>query len=105
VADQDMKRLVNEAEEIYNKEIPKARGAAKQIVEEAHGYAVQRINDAKGETARFNAIVAEYLKAEDVTRRRMYLETMQDVLPKVKQVYVMDGKEQAVLPFLNLTGQ
>ncbi|MCI5209921.1 MAG: FtsH protease activity modulator HflK, partial [Candidatus Electrothrix sp. ATG2] len=102
-ADQDMKRLVNEAEETYNKVIPKARGSAKQIIEEAHGYAVQRVNDAKGETTRFNAIVTEYLKAKDVTRRRMYLETMQDVLPKVKQIYVMDGKEQAVLPLLNLT--
>ncbi len=102
-ADQDMKRLVNEAEEHYNKVIPKARGSAKQIIEEAHGYAVQRINNAKGETTRFNAIVTEYLKAEEVTRRRMYLETMQDVLPKVKQIYVMDGKEQIVLPLLNLT--
>ncbi|WP_339133122.1 MAG: FtsH protease activity modulator HflK [Candidatus Electrothrix sp. GW3-4] len=104
-ADQDMKRLVNEAEETYNKVIPKARGSAKQIIEEAHGYAVQRINNAKGETARFNAIVAEYLKAKEVTRSRMYLETMQDVLPKVKQIYVMDNKEQSVLPLLNLTGK
>ena len=102
-ADQDMKRLVNEAEETYNKVIPKARGAAKQIIEEAHGYAVQRINNAKGETARFKAIVAEYLKAKDVTRRRMYIETMQEILPKVKRLYVMDGKEQPVLPFLNLS--
>ncbi|XCN71360.1 MAG: FtsH protease activity modulator HflK [Candidatus Electrothrix aestuarii] len=102
-ADQDMKRLVNEAEETYNKVIPKARGSAKQIIEEAHGYAVQRVNDAKGETVRFNAIVAEYLKAEEVTRRRMYLETMQEILPHAKQIYVMDGKEQAVLPFMNLT--
>ncbi|MCI5121548.1 MAG: FtsH protease activity modulator HflK [Candidatus Electrothrix sp. AUS4] len=102
-ADQDMKRLVNEAEETYNRVIPKARGSAKQIIEEAHGYAVQRINNARGETARFNAIVTEYLKAEEVTRRRMYLETMQDILPNVKHVYVMDNKEQAVLPLLNLT--
>ena len=101
-ADQDMKRLVNEAEEYYNKVIPKARGAAKQIVEEAHGYAVQRTNNAKGETTRFNAIVAEYLKAKDVTRRRMYLETMQEILPTVKRLYVMDNEQQRVLPFLNL---
>ncbi|MCI5222499.1 MAG: FtsH protease activity modulator HflK [Candidatus Electrothrix sp. AR4] len=105
MADQDMKRLVNEAEEIYNQVIPKARGSAKQIIEEAHGYAVQRINDARGETSRFNAIVAEYLKAEEVTRSRMYLETMQKILPQVKQVYIMDGKQQTVLPFLNLTGK
>ena len=104
-ADQDMKRLVNEAEETYNRVIPKARGSAKQIIEEAHGYAVQRINQAKGETTRFNAIVAEYLNAKEVTRRRMYLEAMQDILPHVDHVYVMDKGGQTVLPFLNLTGK
>jgi membrane protease subunit HflK len=104
-ADQDMKRLVNEAEETYNRVIPKARGSAKQIIEEAHGYAVQRINQAKGETNRFNAIVAEYLKAKEVTRRRMYLEAMQDILPNVDHVYVMDQGGQTVLPFLDLTGK
>jgi len=104
-ADQDMKRLVNEAEETYNRVIPKARGSAKQIVEEAHGYAVQRINQAKGETARFNAIVAEYLNAKEVTRRRMYLEAMQDILPNVDHVYVMDKGGQTILPFLDLTGK
>jgi membrane protease subunit HflK len=100
-ADQDMKRLVNEAEEQYNRVIPKARGSAKQLIEEAHGYAVQRLNDAKGETARFTAIAAEYGKAKEVTRQRMYLETMQSILPQVKQVYIMD---KPVLPFLNLNG-
>jgi modulator of FtsH protease HflK len=100
-ADQDMKRLVNEAEEQYNRVIPKARGSAKQLIEEAHGYAVQRLNDAKGETVRFTAIAAEYGKAKEVTRQRMYLETMQSILPQVKQVYIMD---KPVLPFLNLNG-
>ncbi|WP_457575092.1 FtsH protease activity modulator HflK [Desulfolithobacter sp.] len=103
-ADQDMKRLVNEAEETYNRVIPKARGSAKQIVEEAHGYAVQRINEAKGETERFKAIVKEYLQAKEVTRRRMYLEAMRDILPGVDHVYVMDKKQQNLLPFLNLSG-
>jgi len=102
-ADQDMKRLVNEAEETYNRVIPKARGDAKKIVEEAHGYAVQRVNQAKGETARFTSIVTEYLNAEEVTRRRMYLEAMQDILPHVERVYVMNKEQQTLLPFLNLT--
>ncbi|MDD3619155.1 MAG: FtsH protease activity modulator HflK [Desulfobulbaceae bacterium] len=102
-ADQDMKRLVNEAEETYNRIIPKARGDAKKIIEEAHGYAVERVNRAKGETARFNSIVAEYLNAEEVTRRRMYLEAMQDILPNVERVYVMNKDQQTLLPFLNLT--
>ncbi len=104
-ADQDMKRLVNEAEETYNRVIPKARGSAKQIIEESHGYAVQRINRAKGETNRFNAIVAEYLNAKEVTRRRMYLEAMQEILPSVDHVYVMEKGGQNVLPFLDLTGK
>ena len=101
-ADQDMKRLVNEAEETYNRVIPKARGSAEQTVKEAEGYAIERINKAKGETARFNAIVHEYLQAEDVTRTRMYLEAMHDILPKVKQIYVMNQEKQAILPFLDL---
>lgn len=102
-ADQDMKRLVNEAEETYNRVIPKARGSAKQIIEEAHGYAVQRVNQAKGETARFTSIVTEYLNAEEVTRQRMYLEAMQDILPNVDQVYVMDKGQQTLLPFMDLS--
>jgi membrane protease subunit HflK len=101
-ADQDMKRLVNEAEEYQNRIIPKARGSAKQIIEEAKGYAAQRINDARGETARFKAIAAEYAKAKEVTRQRMYLETMQKTLPEVSHLYVMDSSGQPVLPFLNL---
>ena len=103
-ADQDMKRLVNEAEETYNKIIPKARGSAKQIVEEAHGYAVQRVNQAQGETARFSSIVKEYLGAKEVTRRRMYLEAMEDIIPKVDHIYVMNEEQKTLLPFLDLTG-
>ncbi len=104
-ADQDMKRLVNEAEEAYNRVIPKARGSAKQIVEESHGYAVARVNQAEGETNRFKAIVKEYSLAKEVTRRRMYLETMQEVLPNVEQIYIMDQGQQTLLPFLDLTGK
>lgn len=103
VADQDMKRLVNEAEETYNKVIPKARGSAKQIVEEARGYAVERINRATGETNRFKSIVKEYQGAEEVTRQRMYLEAMEDILPKVDHVYIMDKKQQNILPLFDLT--
>ena len=103
-ADQDMKRLVNEAEEAYNKVIPKARGDAKKIVEEAHGYAVQRVNESKGETARFLAVMKEYQQAKDVTRQRMYLETLQQVLPTAKDIYVIDRNQQTILPLLDITG-
>ena len=101
-ADQDQKRLVNEAEEIYNRGIPKARGGAKQVLEEAHGYAVERVNLAKGETHRFLAVLKEYRRAKDVTRERIYLETMRKVLPGVTEVYVIDKEQRSVLPFLDL---
>lgn len=101
-ADQDMKRLVNEAEEIYNRKIPRARGNAKQIIEEAHGYAVGRVNDAKGESQRFLSIFNEYKNAPEVTKRRMYLETMRKIMPAVQSVYVMDEGQQTPLPLINL---
>lgn len=103
-ADQDMKRLVNEAEQTYNKLIPKARGDAKKLLEEAHGYAIERTNLAHGETTRFLAVLSEYSKAEEVTRKRMYLETMQKVLPTVTDIYVIDKGQQSILPFLDLSG-
>lgn len=102
-ADQDMKRLVNEAEEIYNQKIPRARGNALQIIEEAHGYAVARVNDAKGESQRFLSILTEYKNAPEVTKRRMYLETMQEVIPSVESVYIMNKDQQTPLPLLNLS--
>jgi membrane protease subunit HflK len=103
-ADQDMKRLVNEAEQTYNKLIPKARGDAKKLLEESHGYAIERTNLALGETARFLAVYKEYKKAEEVTRKRMYLETMQKVLPSVTDIYVIDKDQKSILPFLDLSG-
>ncbi|MEE4137068.1 MAG: FtsH protease activity modulator HflK [Desulforhopalus sp.] len=102
-ADQDMKRLVNEAEEIFNRVIPKADGDAKKIIEEAYGYQAERINDAEGETQRFRDILAEYRNAKDVTRTRMYLETMKSILPGVESVYVIDQDQQSPLPLLNIT--
>ncbi|SDP25567.1 FtsH protease activity modulator HflK [Desulforhopalus singaporensis] len=102
-ADQDMKRLVNEAQETYNRVIPKASGDAKKIIEEAYGYKSQRINDAQGETQRFNDILKEYRNAPEVTRQRMYIETMKDILPHVESVYVIDKDQQAPIPLLNLT--
>jgi membrane protease subunit HflK len=102
-ADQDMKRLVNEAEEQYNRVIPKAAGDAKKIVEEAYGYQAQRINNAQGETERFLSILKEYQQAPQITRQRMYLETMREILPGVQSVYVLDKGQQSPLPFLNLT--
>ncbi|MCL1979481.1 MAG: FtsH protease activity modulator HflK [Proteobacteria bacterium] len=102
-ADQDMKRLVNEAEETYNRVIPKAGGNAKKIVEEAYGYAAERTNRAAGETNRFKAIVKEYQGTEEITRQRLYLEAMQEILPKVERVYVINKSQQGILPLLDLS--
>ncbi|VAW40210.1 HflK protein [hydrothermal vent metagenome] len=101
-ADQDMKRLVNEAEATYNKIIPRAKGEAKKIVEEAKGYAVQRVNLARGEAVRFTDILKQYKLARQVTRRRMYLETMQNILPKVGAIYVLDNDQRSLLPLMNI---
>jgi membrane protease subunit HflK len=103
-ADQDMKRLVNEAQETYNRVIPKASGDAKKIIEEAYGYKAERINNAKGETQRFLDILKEYKLTPDVTRKRMYLETMKDILPGVDKIYVIDKDQQSPIPLLNLSG-
>ncbi len=103
-ADQDMKRLVNEAEETYNRVIPKARGDAKKIFEEAHGYAVERVNLARGETSRFLDILKEYDAAPEVTKRRLYIETMAEVLPQLSEVYVIDKEQRSLLPLMDLSG-
>lgn len=103
-ADQDMKRLVNEAEEAYNREVPKAHGDAKKVLEEAHGFAVERLNHAKGDTARFLSVLKEYTAAKDVTRQRLYLETMQEVLPQLTEIYVVDEGQRSILPMLDVTG-
>jgi membrane protease subunit HflK len=102
-ADQDMKRLVNEAQETYNRVIPKASGDAKKLIEEAYGYQSQRINNAQGETQRFNDILVEYNNAPEVTRTRMYLETMKEILPGVQSVYVIDKDQQSPIPLLNIS--
>ncbi|NLZ16868.1 MAG: FtsH protease activity modulator HflK [Desulfobulbaceae bacterium] len=102
-ADQDMKRLVNEAEKTYNEVIPKARGSAKQIIEEARGYAIERVNRAQGEVARYLAILNEYKGSEQVTRQRLFLETMEETLPKVGHLYIMEGSQHPALPLINLS--
>lgn len=102
-AQQEQSRKINEALQAYNQAVPRARGEADRTIEQAEGYSVNRINTAKGDVARFTALLAEYRKAPEVTRRRLYLETMREILPKVKQVYVFDAKQSSsLLPFLDL---
>ncbi|MEA3501029.1 MAG: FtsH protease activity modulator HflK [Candidatus Marinimicrobia bacterium] len=101
-AQQDKEKLINQAYSEYNKVVPRARGEAKQIIQQAEGYALNRVNRSKGDVARFNAIYNEYRRAPEVTRQRIYLETMNEIIPKVGVKYILDDEASGVLPLLNL---
>lgn len=100
---QDMNRFINEGREAYNAEIPKVQGQADQILEVAQGYATERVNIAKGDVARFNAVYNEYRKAPDITRKRLYYEMMEDIFKDQKNIDLIDKSLQNVLPIKNLT--
>jgi membrane protease subunit HflK len=102
-AQQEREKLINQALSEYNKVIPKARGDAMRIIEEARGYAVERVNQSRGEAARFNSIFREYLRAPEVTRQRIYLETMNDVLPRVGRKLITDKEATGILPLFQFT--
>ncbi len=99
---QDMNRLVNEGKEAYNTEIPKAQGQAEQQVEVAMGYASERVNEAKGDVARFDSVYSEYRKAPEVTRQRLYYEMVEDVFKGEKNVELIDKRFTNFLPLKNL---
>ncbi len=101
-ARQDRERKINQAQEVQNREIPKARGEAGKTVSEAEGYGIERVNQAKGEADRFLAILGEYRQAQEVTRRRLYLEAIGEILPNAKNVYIVDEAQQALVPWLSL---
>lgn len=103
-AKQEKERMINEAWQAYNKVIPKAKGEAKKTISTAEGYAVDRVNKAMGEANRFVAIWEEYRKAEDVTRRRLYLETLSDILPRIGEKYIIDSGGTGILSLLPLAG-
>jgi len=100
---QEKEKLINEAVAAYNQAIPRARGEALAAILEAEGYALDRVNRAKGNVERFKALLAEYRKAPDVTRRRLYVEAMAEVLPKVERRIVIDDSVEGLLPLLNMT--
>jgi membrane protease subunit HflK len=102
IARQERERMINEAEKRKNQVIPKVRGQANQLVAEAQGYGAERVNRAHGEVARFGAILSEYKQAPEVTRRRLYLEMIGDVLPRAGQVLVVQQGQQDPLPLLDV---
>jgi len=104
-AQQEKEKLINEARRDYNKVIPLAEGEKDQRIREADGYSLKRINEAEGDVARFGALLAEYHKAPEVTRRRIYIETLQEVLPVIRSKIIVDEQARSILPLLNLDSQ
>jgi modulator of FtsH protease HflK len=99
---QDKETMIYQAKEDYNKAIPTAKGEAERTIKAAEGYALERVNQAKGDASRFMAFYQEYAKAKDVTKRRLYLETLKEILPKLGPKYIIDADQKNLLPFLNL---
>jgi membrane protease subunit HflK len=99
---QDMNRLINEGMEQYNKEIPKATGEKQQMIQIATGYATERVNEAKGDVARFESVLTEYRKAPEVTKKRLYYEMMEEIFKDDTGTDLIDRKLQNFLPIKNL---
>jgi membrane protease subunit HflK len=99
---QERERVINEAWAEYNQEIPRARGRAQEKLESAEGYAIDRVNRAKGDAQRFIALQEEYRKSPEVTRARIYLETLQAVFPTAGRKLILDDRARGILPFLDL---
>jgi membrane protease subunit HflK len=101
-AQQDRENFINIANGEYNKAVPRARGEADQKVRAAEGYRFKRINEAEGDVSAFSIVLEQYVKSPDVTRTRIYLETLGDVLPQAKQQIIVDDTVQQILPMLPL---
>ena len=101
-AKQEKEKTIHQAESQRNKVIPEAKGEAKRTIAKAEGYATKRINEAKGDANRFKAIWEEYRNAKEVTKRRLYLEMMEEVLPKIDEIYIIDSEQKGLVPFLQL---
>ncbi|MDA0323501.1 MAG: FtsH protease activity modulator HflK [Verrucomicrobia bacterium] len=104
-AQQEREKLINIANGEYNKAVPRARGQADRRIREAEGYQTRRVNEAQGDAKRFTALLTEYLKAPDVTRRRLYLETLNEVLPRLKSKIILDEAARGILPLLQLNSE
>lgn len=101
-AEQEKETLINRAKSEYNKVVPKAEGEAEETIQKAEGYATERVNMALGEATRFTALYTEYIKAPEVLKQRIYLETMGDVIPKLGKKIITDEKGSSVIPLLQM---
>ena len=104
-AQQEKQTAINQAWAIYNDAVPNARGQAKEREKQAEAYAFKRVNEAKGEAQKFSLLLAEYRKAPDITRRRLYLEAMQAILPNLQKKVIVDDSLKGILQTLPLLPQ
>ena len=101
-AEQEKEKMINQALGDYNRIIPRARGEAEQTVQQAEGYAMDRVNRAKGDASLYKDLLKAYKKSPEVTKDRIYLETMANVYPKIKQKIILDKDLEGILPLLPL---
>ncbi len=101
-AQQQRETLINQGQADFNRVIPRARGEAQQTIQQAEAYALTRVNSALGETTRFNDLYDEYIKAPEVTKSRIYLETMARIMPKIGNKIIVDEQGNSVLPLLQM---
>lgn len=101
-AQQEKEQMINQANGEYNKVVPRASGEAEQKISESEGYAIKRTNEAQGDVARFKALLEQYEKAPDITRQRLYLETMTEVIPNLGGKIILDEDAKQFLPLMQL---
>jgi modulator of FtsH protease HflK len=102
-AQQDRENVINIANGEYNRVVPKAKGEADQTIRAAEGYRFKRVNEAEGDVAAFTAVLQQYIKAPEITRTRLYLETMSEILPQTGQKIIVDESLRQLLPVLSLS--
>lgn len=102
-AKQEMEKMVNQAWQVYNQKIPAAKGEALKMVSQAEGYSQEVVNRAKGDSERFTQLLSAYKNAKEITKKRMYLNKMQEVIKKSGKIYVIDPEVEGLLPMLNLS--
>lgn len=102
-AKQEQESVINEARQAYNKEIYKVEGDAQRMISEAEGYAIERVNNAKGDVQLFSSVLKEYKKAPQITKDRLYIENMELILKKIPNKVIVDDKLENILPLLDLS--
>jgi membrane protease subunit HflK len=102
-AEQEREKVINQSWEAYNKVIPQARGQAEKTIREAEGYALARVAKAQGDAAKFLDTWNAYKDAKEVTKRRLYLETVEEIIPRAGKIYVFEPEANNILPLLNLS--